>query len=168
MRSDDDIHCVDMSPETKSTGLSWICAALLPCTEPQVVSWAQNSGMWFSLQRRAGAKGFGLFTVDGLKAGQFIIEYIGEVENAPHPISSSSILAMASLCDILWALHRFSGLLKACLNLLLAGVDLLMKLMTYCSHPATHLASICGSLRSSQEQQVLSFLGNILFAGVHA
>ncbi|KAK9868684.1 hypothetical protein WJX84_008524 [Apatococcus fuscideae] len=30
-------------------------------------------------QRRAGAKGFGLFTVDGLKAGQFIIEYIGEV-----------------------------------------------------------------------------------------
>lgn len=30
-------------------------------------------------QRRAGAKGFGLFAVDPIKAGQFIIEYIGEV-----------------------------------------------------------------------------------------
>lgn len=30
-------------------------------------------------QRRAGAKGFGLFTLEDLKAGQFIIEYIGEV-----------------------------------------------------------------------------------------
>ena len=31
------------------------------------------------LQRRAGAKGFGLFSPEDLKAGQFIIEYIGEV-----------------------------------------------------------------------------------------
>jgi len=31
------------------------------------------------LQRRAGAKGFGLFTKEDLQAGQFIIEYIGEV-----------------------------------------------------------------------------------------
>lgn len=31
------------------------------------------------LQRRAGAKGFGLFAPEDLKAGQFIIEYIGEV-----------------------------------------------------------------------------------------
>ncbi|KAL0033139.1 hypothetical protein WJX79_005261 [Trebouxia sp. C0005] len=30
-------------------------------------------------QRRAGAKGFGLFTKEDLQAGQFIIEYIGEV-----------------------------------------------------------------------------------------
>ncbi len=31
------------------------------------------------MQRRAGAKGFGLFTREDLHAGQFIIEYIGEV-----------------------------------------------------------------------------------------
>ena len=31
-------------------------------------------------QSRAGAKGFGLFTSEDLKAGQFIIEYIGEVQ----------------------------------------------------------------------------------------
>jgi SET domain-containing protein len=31
------------------------------------------------LQRRAGAKGFGLFALEDLQAGQFIIEYIGEV-----------------------------------------------------------------------------------------
>ncbi len=31
------------------------------------------------LQRRAGAKGFGLFATEDLVAGQFIIEYIGEV-----------------------------------------------------------------------------------------
>lgn len=30
-------------------------------------------------QKRAGAKGFGLFTSKPLKAGDFIIEYIGEV-----------------------------------------------------------------------------------------
>jgi hypothetical protein len=30
-------------------------------------------------QKRAGPKGFGLFTEQALKAGQFIIEYIGEV-----------------------------------------------------------------------------------------
>ena len=29
--------------------------------------------------RRAGAKGFGLFTRDGVRAGQFIVEYVGEV-----------------------------------------------------------------------------------------
>lgn len=28
---------------------------------------------------RAGAKGFGLFTRDGVRAGQFIVEYVGEV-----------------------------------------------------------------------------------------
>lgn len=31
------------------------------------------------LQRRAGAKGFGLFALEDIKRGQFIIEYIGEV-----------------------------------------------------------------------------------------
>ena len=31
------------------------------------------------IQRRAGPKGFGLFTNQALKAGQFIIEYVGEV-----------------------------------------------------------------------------------------
>lgn len=30
-------------------------------------------------QKRAGAKGFGLYTLEDLKEGQFIIEYIGEV-----------------------------------------------------------------------------------------
>ena len=30
-------------------------------------------------QRRAGAKGFGLFTEEALGEGQFVIEYIGEV-----------------------------------------------------------------------------------------
>ena len=35
--------------------------------------------MILCLQRRAGAKGFGLFSPEDLKAGQFIIEYIGEV-----------------------------------------------------------------------------------------
>lgn len=30
-------------------------------------------------QRRAGAKGFGLFAREDLKAGQFVIEYLGEV-----------------------------------------------------------------------------------------
>ena len=31
------------------------------------------------MQRRAGPKGFGLFAEQDIKAGQFIIEYIGEV-----------------------------------------------------------------------------------------
>ena len=31
------------------------------------------------MQRRAGAKGFGLFTEEALSEGQFVIEYIGEV-----------------------------------------------------------------------------------------
>lgn len=35
-----------------------------------------------ALQRRAGAKGFGLFALEDLQAGQFIIEYIGEVHMA--------------------------------------------------------------------------------------
>ena len=30
-------------------------------------------------QRRAGAKGFGLFAVEDINAGQFIIQYVGEV-----------------------------------------------------------------------------------------
>ncbi len=30
-------------------------------------------------QKRAGAKGFGLFATEDLKSGQFVIEYIGEV-----------------------------------------------------------------------------------------
>lgn len=32
-----------------------------------------------AVQRRAGAKGFGLFAQEDLKAGQFVIEYLGEV-----------------------------------------------------------------------------------------
>lgn len=31
------------------------------------------------VQKRAGAKGFGLFALEAIPAGQFIIEYIGEV-----------------------------------------------------------------------------------------
>lgn len=31
------------------------------------------------LQKRAGPKGFGLFTKQDLTAGQFVIEYVGEV-----------------------------------------------------------------------------------------
>lgn len=31
------------------------------------------------VQRRAGAKGFGLFAVEDINAGQFIIQYVGEV-----------------------------------------------------------------------------------------
>lgn len=30
-------------------------------------------------QRRAGAKGFGLYAEEDVKAGQFVVEYIGEV-----------------------------------------------------------------------------------------
>ena len=30
-------------------------------------------------QKRAGAKGFGLFAAESIRAGQFIIEYVGEV-----------------------------------------------------------------------------------------
>ena len=30
-------------------------------------------------QRRAGAKGFGLFASEDIKAGQFVIQYVGEV-----------------------------------------------------------------------------------------
>lgn len=35
------------------------------------------------VQRRAGPKGFGLFTKQDLKAGQFVIEYVGEVRFRP-------------------------------------------------------------------------------------
>ena len=31
------------------------------------------------LQKRAGAKGHGLFAAEAIRAGQFIIEYVGEV-----------------------------------------------------------------------------------------
>lgn len=31
-----------------------------------------------SAQRRAGRKGFGLFALEDIKQGQFVIEYIGE------------------------------------------------------------------------------------------
>lgn len=36
-------------------------------------------GATCGMQRRAGAKGFGLFACEDLHKGQFIIEYIGEV-----------------------------------------------------------------------------------------
>ena len=42
------------------------------------------------VQRRAGAKGFGLFTKEDLQAGQFIIEYIGEVHTIAWLLLSSS------------------------------------------------------------------------------
>ena len=47
------------------------------------------------LQRRAGRKGFGLFTTQDLKAGQFIIEYVGEVR-----LSQSWIMLVTVLTDI--------------------------------------------------------------------
>ena len=37
------------------------------------------------MQRRAGPKGFGLFTKQDLKAGQFVIEYVGEVIQIQSP-----------------------------------------------------------------------------------
>ena len=43
--------------------------------------------MWKLMQRRAGAKGFGLFTKQDLREGQFIIEYIGEVSLWPHRLA---------------------------------------------------------------------------------
>ncbi len=36
-------------------------------------------GIVLDSQRRAGAKGFGLFTNQDLEAGQFVIQYLGEV-----------------------------------------------------------------------------------------
>ena len=48
------------------------------------------------LQRRAGAKGFGLFTKEDLQAGQFIIEYIGEVHTVARLLLSSSFSATAN------------------------------------------------------------------------
>ena len=42
--------------------------------------WRMSVKLFLQLQRRAGAKGFGLFTKEDLQAGQFIIEYIGEVQ----------------------------------------------------------------------------------------
>lgn len=45
------------------------------------------------LQRRAGAKGFGLFSTEDLKAGQFIIEYIGEVRLLSSPNADNVMCA---------------------------------------------------------------------------
>lgn len=38
-----------------------------------------TAGIVLGSQRRAGAKGFGLFTNQDLEAGQFVIQYLGEV-----------------------------------------------------------------------------------------
>jgi hypothetical protein len=43
------------------------------------------------LQRRAGPKGFGLFTKEALVAGQFVIEYVGEVILNSYACSGSQI-----------------------------------------------------------------------------
>ena len=43
----------------------------------QIICQAPNVALF--VQRRAGAKGFGLFACEDLQAGQFIIEYVGEV-----------------------------------------------------------------------------------------
>lgn len=40
---------------------------------------ARIRGAAYVLQRRAGPKGFGLYAEEDVKAGQFLIEYIGEV-----------------------------------------------------------------------------------------
>ena len=42
------------------------------------------------MQRRAGPKGFGLFAEEPLKAGQFIIEYIGEVRTGLQPAGGAA------------------------------------------------------------------------------
>ncbi len=39
------------------------------------------------MQRRAGAKGFGLYSEEALTEGQFIIEYIGEVRGFDNVLS---------------------------------------------------------------------------------
>lgn len=48
------------------------CRAALPC--PPVAARRRRRP-----QKRAGAKGFGLFAGEDLKAGAFLIEYLGEV-----------------------------------------------------------------------------------------
>lgn len=57
----------------------------------------------FCLQRRAGAKGFGLFTREDLKAGQFVMEYVGEVWSAQ--LSCTMLVLTAcfeGLCQVTW------------------------------------------------------------------
>ena len=65
-----------------------------------------HANFFSSVQRRAGAKGFGLFTRENLYAGQFIIEYIGEVMLSHKPVdlcftAAPCLISIAGklLCD---------------------------------------------------------------------
>lgn len=65
-----------------------------------------HANFFSSVQRRAGAKGFGLFTRENLYTGQFIIEYIGEVMLSHKPVdlcftAAACLMNMACklLCD---------------------------------------------------------------------
>ncbi len=60
---------------------------LSSCSEPAPLAFkryhdAKPLHVWAVLvcvvQKRAGAKGFGLFAAEDMKAGQFLIEYLGE------------------------------------------------------------------------------------------
>lgn len=55
------------------------------------------------MQRRAGAKGFGLFACEDLHQGQFIIEYIGEVGLCLKHQRPSSVcnIELHSFCQLL-------------------------------------------------------------------
>ena len=48
------------------------------------------------MQRRAGAKGFGLFTNQKLSAGDFIIEYVGDAIQLGVELSTMQLLPDAS------------------------------------------------------------------------
>ena len=68
----------------------------------------------YCLQRRAGAKGFGLFTKVDLKAGQFVMEYVGEVRPPPPASSSPPSVVPSSgegLARLVW--HMFA-IMKLC------------------------------------------------------
>lgn len=85
-----DIEQVDLSNKLCTVAHAFLCQMLcaFPCwvLSPGImrqvfgiaVVWTKaECVLW--LQRRAGPKGFGLFTNQALKEGQFIIEYVGEV-----------------------------------------------------------------------------------------
>ncbi|KAK9809740.1 hypothetical protein WJX73_001840 [Symbiochloris irregularis] len=89
-QDDDDIMiCQCKPPKDGGPGCGTRCLNRilnLECTPEFCPCGDQCSNQMFSRRRyasldkrRAGAKGFGLFTTQDLKAGQFIIEYVGEV-----------------------------------------------------------------------------------------
>ena len=66
----------------------------------------------YGLQRRAGAKGFGLFACEDLQANQFIIEYIGEVSPSLQSLEVTLVAHLFVLlpCGIVHKVIMFSSL----------------------------------------------------------